>query len=125
MKTSPIVSSLKTASHYVLNRLRSPAPRIVAALAMLLALCDFTPRAWAGGSVVICELYGGGGGGTSVIKNDYVVLFNRSASPVSIKDWSLQYSPATGNSWSSGKVPLTNIVTLAAGQYYSVKFSAG
>lgn len=125
MKTSPIVSSLKTASHYVLNRLRSPAPRIVAALAMLLALCDFTPRAWAGGSVVICELYGGGGGGTSVIKNDYVVLFNRSASPVSIKDWSLQYSSATGNSWSSGKVPLTNIVTLAAGQYYSVKFSAG
>lgn len=50
-------------------------------------------------TVVISQVYGGAGCGTagcSTYKNDYIELFNRSASPVSLNGWSVQYAAATG-----------------------------
>lgn len=52
--------------------------------------------------VVISQVYGGAGCGTagcSTYKNDYIELFNRGASPVSLNGWSVQYASATGSSW--------------------------
>jgi predicted extracellular nuclease len=69
-------------------------------------------------SVVVSQVYGGAGcttAGCSIYKNDYVELFNRGASPVSLGGWSVQYAPASGTAWSV--TPLTN-VTLQPGQYY-------
>jgi hypothetical protein len=70
--------------------------------------------------VVISQLYGGAGCGTagcSTYKNDFIELFNRSASPVSLNGWSVQYASATGTTW---QVTALSNVTLQPGQYYLV-----
>lgn len=76
----------------------------------------------ASGQVVISQVYGGGQGGAAVYKNDYVELFNPTASPVSLNNWTVQYQPSgsTGN-W-SGKVTLTG--TIGANKYFLVQMSA-
>src|SRR6266542_5991155 len=71
--------------------------------------------------VVISQIYGGAGCGTvgcSTYKNDYIELFNRGSSPISLTGWSVQYASATGTTWQ-----VTNLVsfTLQPGQYYLVQ----
>ncbi|MDQ1558979.1 MAG: hypothetical protein QOD32_2039 [Pyrinomonadaceae bacterium] len=83
--------------------------------------------AYAQGSpnVVISQVYGGAGCGTagcSTYQNDYIELFNRGTTPVSINGWSVQYAAATGTAWQVTN--LTN-VTLQPGQYYLVAESFG
>src|ERR1051325_7922569 len=73
-------------------------------------------------SVVISQVYGGGGNAGATYKNDFIELFNRSNSPVSLAGWSVQYAATTGTSWQ--KTDLT-AVTLQPGQYYLVQESAG
>ena len=53
----------------------------------------------ASAQVVISQIYGGGGNVGSVYSNDYVEIFNRSTSPITIDGWTLQYAAATGSSW--------------------------
>ncbi len=78
-------------------------------------------------TIVISQVYGGGGGSTGTYLNDYVELFNISGSPQSLNGLALQYGSATGNFGSSA----TNIfalpdVTLQPGQHYLVQLgSAG
>lgn len=72
--------------------------------------------------IVISQVYGGGGNTGAVYKNDYIELFNRGTSAVSLSGWSVQYASATGTSWTVTN--LTNI-TLQPGQYYLVWESAG
>lgn len=56
-------------------------------------LCD--------GTVVISQLFGGGGSGASVPNADFVELHNRGTTAISLAGWSIQYASATGTSWSS------------------------
>ena len=49
--------------------------------------------------VVISEVYGGGGSGTSAYRSDFVELFNRGNAPVNISNWSVQYTSDTGGGW--------------------------
>jgi DNA/RNA endonuclease G (NUC1) len=75
--------------------------------------------------VVISQVYGGAGctsANCAAYGNDYIELFNRGTSPVSLNGWSVQYASATGTSWAV--TPLTS-VTLQPGQYYLVSESAG
>ena len=72
--------------------------------------------------VVISQVYGGGGNSGATYTNDYIEIFNRGTSPVSLNGWSVQYAAATGTSWQ--KTDLTN-VTLAPGQYYLIQEGAG
>lgn len=48
-------------------------------------------------SVVISQVYGGGGGQTATFRTDYVELHNRTAAPVDVSTWSLQYASATSD----------------------------
>ena len=48
--------------------------------------------------VVISQVYGGGGNAGAPYSNDYVELFNRSDSPVSLAGWSVQYTSAAAAS---------------------------
>jgi hypothetical protein len=74
--------------------------------------------------VVISQVYGGGGNTDAPYRNDFVELFNRSASSVSLNGTSLQYASAAG----TGNFD-NNLVTLSGsigpGQYYLVQLSAG
>jgi endonuclease G len=70
----------------------------------------------------VSQVYGGGGNAGSTYKNDFIELFNRGTTAVSLNGWSVQYSSSTGVAWSVTN--LTN-VTLAPGQYYLVAEAAG
>ena len=74
-----------------------------------------------GGDVVISQVYGGGGNAGATLKNDFIELHNRSAVPVSVAGWSVQYASATGSSWQV--TPLTGIIP--AGGYYLIQEAAG
>ncbi len=73
-------------------------------------------------SVVISQVYGGGGNSGATYKNDFIELYNRGATATDLTGWSVQYANTTGSSWS--KTDLTG-VTLQPGQYYLVREAAG
>ncbi|HEY3028293.1 MAG TPA: DNA/RNA non-specific endonuclease, partial [Pyrinomonadaceae bacterium] len=75
----------------------------------------------AAGSVVISQIYGGGGNSGATFKNDFIEIFNRSSNTVSLLGWSVQYASAAGTTWQ--KTDLTG--TLAPGQYYLIQEAAG
>jgi predicted extracellular nuclease len=74
-------------------------------------------------SVVISQVYGGGGNTGAPLTNDYVELFNRGVASIDLSGWSLQYTSATGTgnfgATTAQITPLTGI--LAAGQYLLVE----
>jgi hypothetical protein len=77
-------------------------------------------------TVVISQIYGGAGCGTagcSTWQNDYIELHNVSGSAVDLTGYSVQYSSATGGSWTNR----TNLpsVTLQPGEYYLIAEGAG
>ncbi len=75
--------------------------------------------------IVISQVYGGGGNSGAPYKNDFVELFNRGATSVSLSGWSVQYASATGTGNFGGN-PITLLSgTLLPGQYYLVQLAGG
>ncbi len=72
-------------------------------------------------SLVISQLYGGGGSANAPYQNDFVELYNRGTSPVSLNGWSTQYASSTGTEFLV--TPLTN-VTIQPGQYYLIQYAS-
>jgi predicted extracellular nuclease len=73
-------------------------------------------------TVVISEVYGGGGNTGAPFNHDFVELQNVSSSSVSLTGYSVQYSSASGTSWSgltllSGSIP--------AGGHFLIAESSG
>ncbi|HEX8131018.1 MAG TPA: lamin tail domain-containing protein [Pyrinomonadaceae bacterium] len=98
----------------------------LATLALGFAFSSFQV-AYAQGSpdLVISQIYGGAGCGTvgcSTYKNDFIEIYNRGTTAVSLNGLSVQYSAATGTTIAnaaSAITPLTNFM-LQPGQYYLV-----
>ncbi|HEX7904050.1 MAG TPA: choice-of-anchor J domain-containing protein [Chitinophagaceae bacterium] len=60
--------------------------------------------------IVINEVYGGGGNGGSLYKNDFIELYNNGNVPYSLAGWSIQYNSSAGTGpWQttslSGSIP--------------------
>jgi predicted extracellular nuclease len=71
--------------------------------------------------IVISQVYGGGGNSGATYKNDFVELFNRGSSTISLDTWSIQYASSAGTTWQK-----TNLNgSLAPGQYYLIQEAAG
>ncbi len=92
-------------------------------LVMTLIISDLKLSA----QVVISQVYGGGGNSGSTYKNDYIELYNRGNSPVSLNGWSVQYASATGSTtaWTTQNSTVLPDITLNSGQYYLIQESAG
>jgi predicted extracellular nuclease len=110
-----------------MSETRRPAGLVAAVLvlAMVLSLVpsgSFAEAASPG--IVISQVYGGGGNSGAQWKNDFVELYNRGTAAVSVTDWSVQYTSATGPGNFSGSVTVLS-GTILPGQYYLVKQSAG
>lgn len=74
-------------------------------------------------SLVISQVYGGGGNSGANYKNDFIEIFNPTATPVNLSGYSVQYASSTGTgAWQA--TPLTS-VTLQPGQFYLVQESQG
>jgi uncharacterized protein len=74
-----------------------------------------------GADVAISQVYGGGGNAGASYKNDFIELYNRSASPVDITGWSVQYTSSTGTTWQV--TPLSGVIQ--PGNYYLIQEAAG
>jgi DNA/RNA endonuclease G (NUC1) len=74
-------------------------------------------------SVVISQIYGGGGNSGATYFNDFVELYNRGASTVDLSGWSLQYSPAASNGSSFLVQPIGG--SIGPGQYYLIQLASG
>jgi cardiolipin synthase A/B len=72
--------------------------------------------------VVISQVYGGGGNSGSVYKNDFIELFNSGGTAQDITGWAVQYTSATGTTWTN-KTDLSG--SIPAGGYYLVQEAAG
>jgi uncharacterized repeat protein (TIGR02543 family) len=97
-----------------------PVLGILAMLSLVLAAFPGTAGA-ASPTVVISQVYGGGGNAGSVYTNDFIELHNRSDVAVPVGGWSLQYASSAGTSWSA--TPLSG--TIPPGGYYLVQEAAG
>jgi uncharacterized protein len=74
------------------------------------------------GSVVISQVYGGGGNSGATYKNDFIELFNPTAAAVSLQGFSVQYASSTGTSYQVTPLPS---VLLQPGAYFLIEESQG
>jgi hypothetical protein len=72
-------------------------------------------------TVVISQVYGGGGNSGATYTHDFIELFNRGSVPVDLGTWSVQYASTAGSTWSR-----TNLTgTLQPGRYYLIQQAQG
>lgn len=71
--------------------------------------------------VLISQVYGGGGNSGATYRNDFVELYNRSSSTQSLSGWTIQYSSASGTTWSTAALS----GSIAPGKYYLVQLGGG
>jgi uncharacterized protein len=91
----------------------------LAAFAGLLAAAQ--PAQAVSPSIVVSQVYGGGGNTGATYKNDFIELFNRGTTAVDVTGWSVQYASSAGTTWQV--TPLTG--TIAPGSYFLVQEAAG
>ena len=75
-------------------------------------------------SVVISQVYGGGGNTGATYTHDFIELFNRGSTTASLAGWSIQYASATGTGnfgANTGQITELPSVSLAPGQYVLVQ----
>jgi len=98
------------------------------------ALAVMVPASWAvvapaaeanSPDVVISQVYGGGGNPGAQFTNDFVEVFNRGSTTVSLAGMSVQYASSTGTG-NFGSNPVTALSgNLAPGRHYLVQLAAG
>ncbi|MCL5611926.1 MAG: lamin tail domain-containing protein, partial [Chloroflexi bacterium] len=71
--------------------------------------------------IVISQVYGGGGNSGATYKNDFIELYNPSASSVDVTGWSVQYASSAGDTWQ--KTDLSGVIQ--PGKYYLIQEAAG
>jgi predicted extracellular nuclease len=76
-----------------------------------------------GSSLVISQVYGGGGNSGAVYNNDFIEIFNPTDAPITFSNWSVQYGSSGGTTWQV--TVLTGTHTLQPGQYFLVQEAAG
>lgn len=77
------------------------------------------------GDVIITEVFGGGGNSGAVYKNDFVELFNTTASTVDLSGWALTYYSSTGTGLASNIFEIPAGSSIAPYRYFLIQASAG
>jgi hypothetical protein len=101
--------------------------KALAVIACFAALDAFSPpagvrlEAQGTSSLVISQVYGGGGNLGATLTHDFIEIFNRGTTAVSLAGWSVQYTSAAGTTWQV--TPLSG--SISPGQYYLVQQAPG
>jgi hypothetical protein len=98
---------------------------VITILALMLMALPMQSVGAISNTIVISQVYGAGGNAGAVLRNDYVELFNRGTTTVSLTGWSVQYASATGTGNFGGNPIATLSGSLASGQYYLVQLATG
>lgn len=92
--------------------------------AALLAVATGSAIATPSTSVVISEVYGGGGNSGALLTNDFIELQNVGSSAADLTGWAVQYisaSPGPTTTWQ-----VTNLVgSIPAGAHFLIQEAAG
>ncbi|HEY6190641.1 MAG TPA: lamin tail domain-containing protein, partial [Pyrinomonadaceae bacterium] len=79
-----------------------------------------------GVTVVISQIYAGGGNTGAQYRNDFIELFNRSNAAIDVSSWSVQTATATGTTWTVARLcPVGQTCTIPAHGYYLVGLGSG
>jgi len=90
-------------------------------LALLIAL-SCSPTAWSASStMVISQVFAGGGNASAPYANDFVELFNRGSAVADLGGWSLQYASGSGSTWQ----PTALAGSVQPGGHYLVQLASG
>jgi predicted extracellular nuclease len=101
---------------------RSRFLTFVVFVSMIIALVPLArPAAALSSTIVISQVYGGGGNAGATLKNDFIELFNLGGAAVNVTGWSVQYGSATGTTWAATSLS----GTIQPGHYYLVQEAAG
>ncbi|HEY5839575.1 MAG TPA: lamin tail domain-containing protein, partial [Pyrinomonadaceae bacterium] len=76
-------------------------------------------------SVVISQVYAGGGNAGAQYLNDFVEIFNRTGSAIDISTWSIQTATATGTTWTVTPLCPVSPCTIGPNKYYLVRLGSG
>jgi len=99
-----------------MHRIRLLVPLLCAGV--LLA----APLARSGSStVVVSQIYAGGGNSGATYANDFVELLNRGATAVDVSGWTIQYATAPGTTWQATALS----GSIQPGRYYLVELASG
>ena len=99
---------------------RFPFAALFSCVLLALALLPGTGLA-VSSTIVISQVYGGGGNAGATLKNDFIELYNLGSTTVDVSGWSVQYASSAGTSWFR-----TNLNgSIAPGHYYLVQEAAG
>jgi len=88
------------------------------AVAAMLAVTPFAHAAT--GSIVVSQVFAGGGNSGAPYANDFVELLNRSSTAVDVSGWTVQYAPAASASWQA----TTLSGSIQPGHYYLVQLAS-
>ncbi|NBP70402.1 MAG: lamin tail domain-containing protein, partial [Cytophagia bacterium] len=75
------------------------------------------------GTLMIYEVYGGGGNTGATYTNDFVVLYNGTAQAINLSNYSLHYASNTGAFGTTNNANLSG--TINAGDYFLIQLAAG
>jgi hypothetical protein len=79
-----------------------------------------------GATVVISQIYAGGGNSGAPLKNDFVEIFNRTDSAIDVSSWSIQTTTATGTTWTVIRLcPVNQTCLIGANKYYLIQLGSG
>ncbi|MDX6692453.1 MAG: hypothetical protein QOF02_56 [Blastocatellia bacterium] len=76
-------------------------------------------------SLVISQVYGGGGNAGAQFTNDFIEIFNKNDVAVDVTGWSVQYTSATGTTWSVTPICATGPCLVQPFKYFLVQEAAG
>jgi predicted extracellular nuclease len=74
------------------------AIRLLSLGSLLMLAAATAPRA-VSPTIVISQIYGGGGNSGATLTNDFIELYNRGDVPVDVTGWTVQYASSTGATW--------------------------
>ena len=97
-----------------------PRIRLLVALCAVAALATAPFAHGATSSVVISQIYAGGGNAGATYANDFVELFNRGTAAVDVSGWTVQYASAASTSWQTTALA----GSIGPGRYYLVQLAS-
>ena len=94
---------------------------VLACLGLSVLALGAPPAVATSSTIVISQVYGGGGNSGATLRQDFMELHNVSSAPVSVNGWSVQYAATAGTNWQV----TTLSGTIQPGRYYLVRQAAG
>jgi len=94
--------------------------RLLLALSAALLLAAPAAHGTATPSLVVSQVYGGGGNSGAAYANDFVELLNTGSTAVDLGSWTVQYAAATSTSWTATALS----GTLQPGRYYLIALAS-